>query len=731
MTSTAPPEPEPAGHATGRPSRGPRTVVRTAVAAVLVLNVFVAGMVVLNLRRSYAQRQEQTALSAQNLARLLERSFEDVLDKVDLALLSVVDERERQLAAGRYDAAALDAVLATQKARTVDVLSLRLVDSGGRVVRGVPATTEQVSAADRDYFIAQRDAPGAKLFISRPYMGRIIKVPLVILSRRLDRPDGSFDGVVFAAITLDHFAKLLAEVEVGPRGAALLRFQDLTAVVRRSSGVVEPLLEPSEPSPPLREQTRAGQTSGLYTAFAPKDGIERTYGWRKVGARPFYVLVGLAQDDVLATWWREVAQAAALVALFAALAALAAGYVVRSFRRQQAAAEALRETEARLQQAQRLESVGRLAGGVAHDFNNMLSVILGEASMLSADLPPDHPAQVSVQEIARAGERSRDLTRQLLAFSRKQAISPRVVNLNSLVEATRPALVRLIGEDVLLVFEPAQDLRPVRVDPGQFDQVLVNLVVNARDAMPGGGRLVLRTANATIGSGARPGLEALQPGDHALLTVTDEGHGMDDQTLAHMFEPFFTTKAEGKGTGLGLATTYGIVQQNGGAILVTSARGKGTTFAIYLPCAAAQAEPEVAPSSAPVRGRGTILLAEDEAPVRRTTRKLLESLGYRVVEAASGEEVLTAARGGAVDLLITDVILPGMKGPEISRRLEAERPGLPTLFISGYTASVLGSQGVLDAGVRFLHKPFSVQDLARKVEEALQAAEPELRSRSS
>jgi CheY-like chemotaxis protein len=290
------------------------------------------------------------------------------------------------------------------------------------------------------------------------------------------------------------------------------------------------------------------------------------------------------------------------------------------------------------------------------------------------------------------------------------------------VEATRPALVRLIGEDVTLIFEAAPDLGPVRLDPGQFDQVLVNLVVNARDAMPGGGRLVLRTANATVGGVPAPGLEALPAGEYALLTVSDDGQGMDDRTLALIFEPFFTTKAEG--TGLGLATTYGIVRQNGGAIAVRSALGKGTTFSIFLPRAAERAEPAAAPAPARgPRGQGTVLLAEDEAPVRRTTRKLLESLGYRVMEAASGEEVLAAARGAAIDLLVTDVMLPGMKGPEIAQRLQALRPGLPTLFISGYTASVLGSQGVLEPDVHILHKPFSVQDLARKVDEVLHATE--------
>ena len=711
------------------PARVPQGLVRTVAAAVVVLNVFVATVVGLNLRRSWGQRQEQAALSAQSTARLLERSLEAVFDRVDRALLAVVDEHTHQLVSGRPDPTALGAMLVNQRARTADILTLRIVDAEGRVVQGVPGpTVPRVSVQDRDYFEAQRDASGAGLFISRPARGRIIQVPLVFLSRRLERADGSFDGVVFATITLERFAALLAEVEVGRRGAALLRYEDLTAVVRRSSGVLEPFLEPSEPSPPLREQIRAGQGSGVYTAFAPKDGIQRTYGWRRVGVRPFYVQVGLAQADLLATWWREVAQAVALVVLFGAVTTWGAWYALRSFRRQQAASEALRETEGRLQQAQRLESIGRLAGGVAHDFNNMLAVILGEAEMLAGELPPDHPGQASVREITQAGARSRDLTRQLLALSRKQAISPKVVNLNELVEITRPALVRLIGEDVALVFEPGQELRPVRLDPGQFDQVLVNLVVNARDAMEGrGGRIVLRTSNVTVGGPTGLTVEGLSPGEFALLTVTDDGHGMDEHTQAHLFEPFFTTKAHGHGTGLGLATTYGIVRQNGGAIQVESAVGRGTTFRIYLPCTAERPDAAELLGPAPVRGQGTILLAEDEEPVRQTTRRLLESLGYRVLEAASGQEALAVARGSEVDLLVTDVMLPGMKGPEISRRLRSVRPGLPTLFISGYTASVIGSQGVLEPGVHLLHKPFTVQDLSQKVEQALRGARSDAR----
>ncbi len=827
---------EPSG---GPPAGAARSTPRRLLAAVLLLNLFVDGVMLVNLRQGWQQRQHQALRSADSLTRLLERTLEAVFDKVDLALLAVADEQARQAAAGRPDPAALDAALARQRARTPDLLTLAMADAGGHLVRGAPQVPAGLYVGDRDYFVAQR-ASDAGLFISRPVLGRLSKVPVIFFSRRLTGPEGRFAGVVSGAITLEHVASILADVEVGPHGATLLRYQDLSEVVRRANGVLEPLLGPSQVSATLRRQVAAGQTSGAYVAVAPADGISRTYGFRKIGGSPFYGLVGLAQEDLLRSWWREAAQAAGLAALFAAVTALGAWSALRSFRDRQAATEALRESESRLaaiiasfpaalaitdletgryllaneafgrttgwplaevvgrtsgdidvwtdradraaviaavtargavddyeavfrrrdgsrltgllsartiaiegrrylltitrdvtrqrqleaqlQQAQRLESVGRLAGGVAHDFNNMLSVILGEAAILAADLPAGHPGHEGVREITRAGERSRDLTRQLLAFSRKQAISPRPVDLDTLVGATLPALVRLIGEDVALHFEPARDLRPVLLDPSQFDQVLVNLVVNARDAMPAGGRLVLRTANVTLAPGPGQGPEGLPPGAYAQLTVSDDGVGMDEETLSHLFEPFFTTKAAGKGTGLGLATSYGIVQQNGGAIQVRSAPGQGTTFTILLPCTGDRAEPAAAPAGpAPVRGEGLLLLVEDEAPVRRTTRRLLESLGYRVLEAGSGEEALALAEGTAFDLLVTDVMMPGMKGPELSQRLRARRPGLETLFISGYTASVIGSGGILEAGTHFLKKPFSVEDLALKLREALRA----------
>jgi PAS domain S-box-containing protein len=451
-------------------------------------------------------------------------------------------------------------------------------------------------------------------------------------------------------------------------------------VIGRTSAELDLWVEPAAREAAFRELRTRGQVDELETTFRRKDGTQLT---GLLSSRT----ITIDDERYLLT-------------------------ITRDITRQ-------RQLEAQVRQAQRLESVGRLAGGVAHDFNNMLSVILSEAALMEDDLPEGHPVREGLRQITRAGERSRDLTRQLLAFSRKQAIAPQAVSLNALVEATRPTLARLIGEDIELAFEPEPALRPVKVDPGQFDQVLVNLAANARDAMPRGGRLLLRTANATLDAPLGPD-QGLPPGDYAVLTVSDEGHGMAPETMAHVFEPFFTTKGPGQGTGLGLATAYGIVRQSGGDTRVASAPDQGTTFSIYLPCTADPIEPAGTPArSTPVRGDGTVLLVEDEPLVRRSTRKLLESLGYRVLEACSGEEALALDRTVGFDLLISDVVMPGMKGPELARRLQALRPGLPVLFISGYAASVIGPHETPREGLRLLQKPFDAAALGRAVQEAL------------
>ena len=378
---------------------------------------------------------------------------------------------------------------------------------------------------------------------------------------------------------------------------------------------------------------------------------------------------------------------------------------------------------AQLQQAQKMESVGRLAGGVAHDFNNMLSVILGNAELALSGMEPTHPLFADLQEIRKAAERSAGLTRQLLAFARKQTVSPKAVDLNAVLSEMIAMLRRLIGEGIDLVWKPCENLWPVKVDTSQISQILANLAINARDAMEDAGKLTIETENASVDEYYSFKHAEASPGDYVRLAVSDNGCGMDKNVLSHLFEPFFTTKAVGTGTGLGLATVYGIVKQNRGFINVYSEPGQGTTFTIYLPRheghvvhSLVQNNPE-----APMRGKETVLLLEDEPEILRVGETMLVNLGYRVLTATLPDEAIRLAENhsGAIDLLVTDVVMPGMNGRDLSKRLTTLIPNLKCLFMSGYTANVIAHQGVLDEGVHFIQKPFSMKELATKVRETL------------
>jgi PAS domain S-box-containing protein len=383
-----------------------------------------------------------------------------------------------------------------------------------------------------------------------------------------------------------------------------------------------------------------------------------------------------------------------------------------------------RQLEERARLAQKMEAVGRLAGGVAHDFNNLLTAILGYSAILLRKVQPEQPMWAELQQIKRAGERAAALTKQLLAFSRKQVLAPVVLDLNALVTGLEDMLHRLIREDIQLVVNVDPQVKPVKADPTQLEQVLVNLVVNARDAMPKGGRIVISTSNigpSRVPAGTMP---YMQLNSFALLSVADTGTGMDDATKARLFEPFFTTKAVGHGTGLGLATVYGIVKQSGGQIDVQSELGRGTTFNVYLPqVEELPAEPEAAEPLAPGAGRGaeTILLAEDEEGVRLLAGRVLESHGYRVLHARDGEEALDVCRQhtGALHLLLTDVVMPNLNGRELVSRVTRLRPGIKVIYMSGYTDSIIALHKILESGAAFIQKPFSPELLIRTVREAL------------
>jgi two-component system cell cycle sensor histidine kinase/response regulator CckA len=387
----------------------------------------------------------------------------------------------------------------------------------------------------------------------------------------------------------------------------------------------------------------------------------------------------------------------------------------------------LRRLEHQLLLSQRMEGIGRLAGGIAHDFNNLLTAILGHAEMAQDDVAPSDPARGNIAEITRAAQRAADLTRQLLAFARRQIIEPRIVDLNCLVVNVDRMLRRLLGEDVELVTVQDPELWRVRIDPGQFEQVLVNLAVNARDAMPDGGTLVIETRNVHLDEDFARTHATVQAGPHVLLAVSDTGSGMDEDVLAHIFEPFFTTKEVGKGTGLGLATCYGIVKQNRGSIWVDSEPRVGTTFRIYLPRADAApvqpADATDAPAVLKSEGHETVMLVEDEALVRNLAADALRRHGYQVLSASTGLEALDLAGQAlhSIDVLVTDVVMPQMGGEQLARRLLAERPALKVLFISGYTDLAVLQHGSLLAGTALLQKPFTPGQLVQRVRQLLDA----------
>jgi len=384
--------------------------------------------------------------------------------------------------------------------------------------------------------------------------------------------------------------------------------------------------------------------------------------------------------------------------------------------------------EEQLQQAQKMDAVGKLAGGIAHDFNTLLTTILGYSDILLSQLTDADPLKEPIFEIKTAGERAAALTRRLLAFSRKQVIEPRVFDLNELVRDSAKMLRRLIGEDVLLVIRHDPELSRVKADPGQLEQVLMNLVVNARDAMPSGGTLLVETRDTEL-AGA-PSLDdnvTMPAGRYVRLSVSDTGVGMDAETKRHLFEPFFTTKDIGKGTGLGLAVVYGIVKQSGGWVFATSEPGRGTTFDVYLPRALEEATRTTRAASGSLVAVGsdeTVLLAEDEATVRTLTRSVLASAGFTVLEAKDGASALAAAaaHAGAIHLLVTDVIMPGMSGHELARRLAESRPEMKVLFVSGYTDEALAPRGVVAPRTELLQKPFTPRELVKRVRAVLAGA---------
>ncbi len=447
---------------------------------------------------------------------------------------------------------------------------------------------------------------------------------------------------------------------------------------------------------------------------------------------PFLILSGTVRDEVAVTAMKAGARDYIRKDNLSRLLPVITRELIDSEerRKRKLAEEALRQSEEQLRQSQKIEAVGRLAGGVAHDFNNLLTAIIGYSELAFRRMTPDDPIRGNLEEIKKAADRAADLVRQLLSFSRKQVLQPKVLDLNSVVTNMDKMSRRLIGEDIELVTILGSDLGRVKADPGQIEQIIMNLAVNSRDAMPQGGKLTIETSNVELGEGYTRQHVIVMPGNYVLLAVTDTGCGMDRETQSRVFEPFFTTKEQGKGTGLGLSTVYGIVKQSEGYIWVYSEPEQGTAFKIYLPRINEDIETTPAPFKLSVEqaiGTETILVVEDETMVRNLVGDILRRNGYTVLEAHHGGEALRVAiqHSGPIHLMVTDVVMPQMSGRHLVQRMTSIRPAMRVLYMSGYTDNGVVHHGLLNPGTAFLQKPFTPDALARKVREMLDV--PQLR----
>jgi signal transduction histidine kinase/CheY-like chemotaxis protein len=611
--------------------------------------------------------------------------------------------------------AAWDEVLSSARAALPGVGSLSVVDTQGVIRHSTVPITGQSRRSDYVFQELARD-PRDRLVASTPFRSLLNpKQVMIPLARPITAADGRFEGLVVATFLPAEVRGLFEQLDVGREGAVWVFHPDGVVLFHIPSP--QPMGEAAAGNPLFeasRHQAGAGTRRGPLQAGGP----ELVSAFYSLSEPPLTVAVSLGQREVLAGWRRELAATALVGGLLAALTIALLALVTRRIGERAAADQAR-------QRSQRLESIGKLTGGVAHDFNNLLTVILGNLDLLR------QPGALSsaaggrrLAEIEHAAGRAAQLTRELLTFARRQHLHPQVVDVNELTRNVQPLLARLLGEDVSLRMNLSAAPCLASLDPAQAEAALVNLCVNARDAMPQGGLVAVDTAVVTLDEAYARRNPDVAPGEYVMVAVTDTGVGIPPENMPRLFEPFFTTKAPGKGTGLGLSSVYGFVKQSGGHVQVYSELAQGTGVKMYFPRAAGEAAPAPAPGPAPERGTGqTILLVEDEPTLRGMAAEMLEALGYRVVSAADGPAALAKARGlPRIDLLLTDVMLPnGMTGRQVAEELTRLRPGLNVLYASGYSEDVIMHRGRLDPGLRLLGKPYNMDDLARAVRDAMRA----------
>jgi signal transduction histidine kinase/CheY-like chemotaxis protein len=712
------------------------SISRSLQAIAGVILIVIVGATVLELTTLRRAIVSEAAQQMSRLDMVFAEQTGRAVQGVDFLILSTIEALQAQRAAGPPDPAAFDALLERRSRGVRQLTGLAVTDASGHIIDashpGIDTLSAEGSAA-QTFHMAN---PQAALRFSKPFRGSDGKWT-ALLTRGISDQQGRVTGMVAAYLNLAYFEDFYRAVELPANGSIILLQRDGTVLARfphADSAIGSSFAD----TPPFKD-VLSHQIAGTLLMESPIDASIRVTAIRALQAFPLAVMVSVEQAELLSDWQRQ-AWTFTLAAIFAT--AMIVGLLLRLARKSQreerlvhefraakdsaerahrAAIEQMEErerAEAALRQAQRIEAVGQLTGGVAHDFNNLLTVLVGNMDLIEATGLPDPRARARLIAMRAAATRAATLTGHLLAFARRQPLLPRAVDLNAVVNGMRELLLSALGERVQMDLRLAKGLCPAMVDPTQIELVILNLVINARDAMPNGGRVTIQTNNHRA---RRPGCpEQAAESDYVVITVRDAGTGMTPEVQAKAFEPFFTTKEPGAGSGLGLSQVFGTARQSGGDVQIDSAPGEGTAVSVMLPRAAVQADraPALRVGLASARpGPAVVLVVDDDDAVRSTTADVVNGLGYTVEEAHSGAEALARLNsGGAIDLLLTDVAMPGMSGPELARRARASRPHLPIIFISGY-ANPEGIAGELLGPL--VRKPFTTTDLREQIEQGL------------
>ncbi|QXE89576.1 response regulator [Geomonas subterranea] len=686
-----------------------------------MLNLVVAGMITFAVLQSREAYRNRTEIATQNLAKVLDANISGVFSKIDVALLAVCDEYERELKTGGVAPKELNGFIVRQHKRLPELVALRATDPSGMALYGpevTPATTK--SLAHRDYFSSQRDNPALGLVISKPLVGGISGKWMVVLSRRVNFPDGSFAGLVYAGITLDYLSQSFATVNVGKQGLLALVAADRTLLARypklnRPPGAPEVKIT----SPQFQALLAAGRDSATYSAKSSIDGRDRIYSFRKVSlSQPLYVFVALATSDYLANWYKEVYHGAFFMLIFLTITIALAMIFSRQWDRSKKAEQALKALEDERLKMEKLESLGVLAGGIAHDFNNILTAILGNISFAKLQMAPEHGSQPLLEAAEKAALRAGDLAKQLLTFARGGAPVREVTSVAPLVDEA--VSLTLSGSNVKGIVDIPHGLSAVQADAGQMCQAFSNIIINAAQAMPEGGVLNIAARELFLDAGNPV---KLPPGPYVRIDFRDHGAGIPEDSLKKIFDPFFSTKP--KGRGLGLASAYSIVTRHGGSLSVDSRVGEGSTFTIHLPSlgrAFLPQEPEATVSRREVLAPLSILVMDDEDVIRQLAEGMLQHLGHQVRTCADGAEAVSLYRralqdGTPFSLVLADLTIPGgMGGRDAAQQILALDPQARLVVMSGYSNDPVMASFREYGFVEALCKPFGVEALAALLE---------------